>query len=232
MKQRRGFTLIELLVVIAIIAILAALLFPVFARAREQARRAGCMSNTKQLGTATMMYVQDYDGYYPLSVHPESVNGSARMALFFDVLNPYVKSAGVWSCPSEPQAVNWELLVMGSGGTPDTGCWGGKLGAWMGNVRYGSYNANFSVIRPGDNNAYFNGTNYPVINMSVLPRPVDTMLIYGWRCAVRLCGPPVPSGQAAAPWQWRELHLCRRPRQIPENAAAGGWRVGGRWWPV
>jgi prepilin-type N-terminal cleavage/methylation domain-containing protein len=61
MKQRRGFTLIELLVVIAIIAILAAILFPVFAQAREKARSAACLSNLKQVGMATRMYSQDYD---------------------------------------------------------------------------------------------------------------------------------------------------------------------------
>src|ERR687888_166883 len=65
MGQRRGFTLIELLVVIAIIAILAAILFPVFARARESARRSTCLSNLKQIGTATLMYLQDYDDTYP-----------------------------------------------------------------------------------------------------------------------------------------------------------------------
>src|SRR5205809_6997285 len=67
--KRRGFTLIELLVVIAIIAILAAILFPVFAQAREKARGASCMSNLKQSGTALMMYVQDYDEYYPINLY-------------------------------------------------------------------------------------------------------------------------------------------------------------------
>jgi prepilin-type N-terminal cleavage/methylation domain-containing protein len=64
-KQFRGFTLIELLVVIAIIGILAAILFPVFARARENARRTSCISNVKQLGLAAVQYVQDYDSKYP-----------------------------------------------------------------------------------------------------------------------------------------------------------------------
>src|SRR6266852_3866661 len=65
MRTRRGFTLIELLVVIAIIAVLAAILFPVFTRAREKARQAGCLSNLRQIGTAAMLYVQDYDETYP-----------------------------------------------------------------------------------------------------------------------------------------------------------------------
>jgi len=64
--MRRGFTLIELLVVIAIIAILAAILFPVFAKAREKARQSSCLSNMRQLGTALRMYCQDYDERYPL----------------------------------------------------------------------------------------------------------------------------------------------------------------------
>src|SRR5438876_9260155 len=70
--RKSGFTLIELLVVIAIIAILAAILFPVFARAREQARRTACISNVKQLGTAWMMYVQDYDESFPPSNSPNN----------------------------------------------------------------------------------------------------------------------------------------------------------------
>jgi len=77
-SSRRGFTLIELLVVIAIIAILAAILFPVFAQAREQARSISCLSNQKQIGTACMMYLQDYDEVYPYGREQPAPKGRTR----------------------------------------------------------------------------------------------------------------------------------------------------------
>jgi prepilin-type N-terminal cleavage/methylation domain-containing protein/prepilin-type processing-associated H-X9-DG protein len=89
---RRAFTLIELLVVIAIIAILASILFPVFGRARENARRSSCQSNLKQIGLVVAQYTQDYDErFMPLS--------NAPMRLPFR-LAPYMKSAQLWKCPS------------------------------------------------------------------------------------------------------------------------------------
>ncbi len=111
MTQRRsGFTLIELLVVIAIIAILAAILFPVFAQARAKARAISCLSNLKQLGTAAMMYVQDYDELYPLAA---TIDGAGNRTDWRMVLLPYIKSGtlgtvtvgdgtvvgGLFSCP-------------------------------------------------------------------------------------------------------------------------------------
>jgi len=97
--RRRGFTLIELLVVIAIIAILAAILFPVFAKAREKARQASCTSNTKQLATAWMMYVQDYDETAP---NAYGWTGSGNMyPMIWDQLTPYIKNQGIWVCPSK-----------------------------------------------------------------------------------------------------------------------------------
>lgn len=96
-RQRRAFTLIELLVVIAIIAILAAILFPVFARARENARRASCQSNLKQIGLGIMMYMQDYDGMY--MGHYMTGNGGALVA-WPVFLQPYVKSTQIFDCPS------------------------------------------------------------------------------------------------------------------------------------
>jgi prepilin-type N-terminal cleavage/methylation domain-containing protein/prepilin-type processing-associated H-X9-DG protein len=91
-KTPTGFTLIELLVVIAIIAILAAILFPVFGRARENARRASCQSNLKQIGLGLVQYAQDYDGYTPGS----SNNNISWPTLIF----PYIKSEQLFACPS------------------------------------------------------------------------------------------------------------------------------------
>ncbi|RYG71697.1 DUF1559 domain-containing protein [bacterium] len=98
-KPKFGFTLIELLVVIAIIAILAAILFPVFGRARENARRSSCMSNLKQLGLGTMQYTQDYDEYLPDATYgPASAITDPK---WMDVIFPYVKSEQIFTCPSD-----------------------------------------------------------------------------------------------------------------------------------
>lgn len=98
--RRYGFTLIELLVVIAIIIILASILFPVFARARENARRTHCQSNLKQLGLSMLQYAQDYDEHFPI-YNPGVTTTSARPYGWADVLNPYLKSRQVIQCPSE-----------------------------------------------------------------------------------------------------------------------------------
>src|ERR1700722_2847408 len=105
MKRRNGFTLIELLVVIAIIAILAAILFPVFAKAREKARQTSCASNEKQLGLAFLQYTQDYD--------ETTICGSSLNSLTWYIcggigwagpLYPYIKSQAVFACPDDTTA--------------------------------------------------------------------------------------------------------------------------------
>ncbi|MDR3706733.1 MAG: DUF1559 domain-containing protein [Capsulimonadaceae bacterium] len=118
-----GFTLIELLVAIAIIAILAAILFPVFATAREKARQSSCASNMKQIGLATIQYVQDYDECYFMGAYTGA--GGYNGVGWAGALYPYVKSTAVYSCPSDAAvafaetpleeeisyAANWDLTM-------------------------------------------------------------------------------------------------------------------------
>jgi prepilin-type N-terminal cleavage/methylation domain-containing protein/prepilin-type processing-associated H-X9-DG protein len=135
--RTRGFTLIELLVVIAIIAILAAILFPVFAQARDKARQAACLSNLKQVGTALMMYTQDYDERMPSACSwgrgwtwfTKTLNGPCAQAgitaatplntnlgpsqtpsrYIQEFLHPYTRNEEIWFCPSVGRSRHWLL---------------------------------------------------------------------------------------------------------------------------
>jgi len=105
--MKRGFTLIELLVVIAIIAILAAILFPVFARAREKARQTSCLSNVKQISLGIIMYMQDYDERFPMLYWTASPrHGLAQ------VVQPYIKNADVYNCPSSDAEATMPLSYL------------------------------------------------------------------------------------------------------------------------
>jgi prepilin-type N-terminal cleavage/methylation domain-containing protein/prepilin-type processing-associated H-X9-DG protein len=171
MQSRKGFTLIELLVVIAIIAILAAILFPVFAQAREKARQTSCLSNLKQTGTATLMYVQDYDETFPLSIYLATENNKACTFTFYNALIPYQKSADVMKCPSNPQALDlpkaWVAhglpAVCLSGGSP---------------IRFLSYVYNFSIFEEGKPNALFGGGGDAPTTMAEIEFPVETAMVY------------------------------------------------------
>jgi len=112
----RGFTLIELLVVIAIIALLAAILFPVFARARENARKSSCQNNLKQIGIGIMQYVQDYDETYP-PARARGHRADGDWVPWHYVIQPYVKSYQLLECPSNSNRRN-ALNKTNGGGIP------------------------------------------------------------------------------------------------------------------
>jgi len=163
--SKEGFTLIELLVVIAIIAILAAILFPVFAQARESARRTACLSNTRQIGTALTMYTQDYDETLP------TVSGGGVPFHYVDVWNllqPYVKSIDVFFCPDRTQAGCNTLPIFG---TPGDRCIGygynwGPLQTFTPNVPQGGL---LTQCVPTST-----GSAYPGLNLAAISSASDT----------------------------------------------------------
>ncbi|MGV3723500.1 MAG: DUF1559 domain-containing protein [Actinomycetota bacterium] len=177
----RGFTLIELLVVIAIIAILAALLFPVFAQAREMARKASCQSNLKQIGTAIQMYVQDYDETYPKAEFVDQNGWGAWPQNHFlwssnRVIGPYTKNTGIFRCPSDAGNVDPSVVAsMGASRVP------GALSYMV---------SSFSPDPSGTNSAFgvtapqgtmpigvtYGGTDAPTALASV-PAPADVVLL-------------------------------------------------------
>ena len=157
MSKRRGFTLIELLVVIAIIAILAAILFPVFARARENARKANCQSNLKQIGLGFSMYAQDYDErLFGARVPFEGWTGA---------IMPYVKNTGVFGCPS------WT----GTLAAIPRGALCGGCGNWT-TVLWGGYTYSNTLASGGCANWV------SAIALAGMDKPADRILAYDGVC--------------------------------------------------
>ena len=151
--RRLGFTLIELLVVIAIIAILAAILFPVFARAKEAAKKTSCLSNNRQYATATLMYLGDYDDSFPFSANLDG----ATVATFYWAVEPYVKNNQVTVCPTEPKAM--ELVALVGAPSPKT-------------PPFTSYAVNGSLFV----NGFFPGAT--TVNAGKVGRPAETVMTY------------------------------------------------------
>jgi len=156
-RSSRGFTLIELLVVIAIIAILAAILFPVFAQAREKARTTSCLSNFKQGALAWLMYLQDYDeemvpmwtGGHPGQPGAYPGGGTSNDLLWPDLLNPYIKTWQIFHCPSSADP---------------GGVWGGGPNAWVGNWEWDS-NLGYNYLDLGQWNACADTAGVPLSNV-------------------------------------------------------------------
>jgi prepilin-type N-terminal cleavage/methylation domain-containing protein/prepilin-type processing-associated H-X9-DG protein len=163
--QPKGFTLIELLVVIAIIAILAAILFPVFAQAREKARQTSCLSNNKQQGLATLMYVQDYDETFPIGLYfTVGPTGPCTMTSYH-ALVPYQKNAQVEVCPSDGAKFNVAAALAGLGAPP--AC------VVSTPLAYVSYQPNYAVIAFGTPPTF---SNPAVVSLAQLINPVATSL--------------------------------------------------------
>jgi prepilin-type N-terminal cleavage/methylation domain-containing protein/prepilin-type processing-associated H-X9-DG protein len=157
-SKKSAFTLIELLVVIAILSILAAILFPVFARARENARRTSCLSNLKQLGLAAMQYTQDYDENYPAGFFSTTSSHTPPDGYFWvnylwfwpQILHPYHKSTQVFYCPSAP------VTPLNSTGRPAP--------------YWGNYGANRLVMRGS-------GATEAVVSLAAIPAASTTYLM-------------------------------------------------------
>ncbi len=165
--KKRGFTLIELLVVIAIIAILAAILFPVFAKAREKARQTSCLSNCKQLGTAVMMYIGDYDDAYPKSLLYDAVQmGSLGYNYGFwpVLLRPYVMNNQIYRCPSLSSNLSGSIYSIAALNLP------------YASIGYG-WNIGTNSSGYKDGFGYYYGDGVPIRTLPDIQLPAETILL-------------------------------------------------------
>lgn len=164
--RKSGFTLIELLVVIAIIAILGAILFPVFAQASEKARTTACLSNQRQFGLALLMYVQDYDETFPVNLYlgQDEPNGQPCLVTSYAEVMPYIRNSHVLLCPSDAHPLNLNKGFSTLGLPPL--CAASPLATFV------SYQPNYALIDDGDPTRIFAGESGRTVNtLASLPFP-------------------------------------------------------------
>jgi prepilin-type N-terminal cleavage/methylation domain-containing protein/prepilin-type processing-associated H-X9-DG protein len=194
-SKHLAFTLIELLVVVAIISLLAAILFPVFARARENARRATCMSNMKQMGLAFMMYTQDYDETLPLDGNP--AHGTTPPDSWDVCIQPYLgvqvgsnKALSIFRCPSDTSNIRTDGNYSRSYAIPMDGELSPDTGPRM----------VFGIANPGANEYIFG------VKLAAIPQPSETLLLveepyagnaFGKVAASYVSGPFYPHADSA-----------------------------------
>jgi prepilin-type N-terminal cleavage/methylation domain-containing protein/prepilin-type processing-associated H-X9-DG protein len=183
--MKKGFTLIELLVVIAIIAILAAILFPVFAAAREKAKSITCTSNQKQIGLALMQYVQDYDETWP--AWDRGVNNVTDKFWQFQV-QPYLKSTGVWMCPDNKETIKADAIGDLADGTK-------MIADYAGNIN-GDPNGPYASSDTSNGQGMFGAIQSPGVKDSEVLSPSSTI------ATVEVDG-------LGSTWSWLPLNCCQ-----------------------
>ena len=201
-RRCAGFTLIELLVVIAIIAILAAILFPVFAQARAKARQTACMSNLKNLGTAVLMYTQDYDERFPLAAYATS---ASDFFTWHELTDPYAKNKDIWHCPSSP------LKKADAGGKTTT-----HFGY---NVRYlTDFALDFS-----------NANTHSAVSLAAVERSAETVLLSDAKASIAKswCG---DDGKFLLPPSAKDAHCWGRPNYLHNEGSNVLWTDGHAKW--
>ena len=208
--QKRAFTLIELLVVIAIIAILAAILFPVFAQAREKARQTSCLSNVKQLGLGWMLYIQDYDETFAPHVTERTAPAGTpdtlvdRAAFSYKTkLDPYVKNLQIHKCPSGPA---WPAPAAGRWFTTD----------------YGNNHNETNLPNASKRQWYIDNPDFGVNDshsLASLASPARFILIAE---AARASGVPSRGGLYPQPWSFDDAALPDASQQARFKARHSG----------
>jgi prepilin-type N-terminal cleavage/methylation domain-containing protein len=204
--KSKGFTLIELLVVIAIIAILAAILFPVFAQAREKARQTQCVNNGRNWATAVQMYLQDYDERFPIAIY-RSRNRAGQECEYtmMTAVEPYIKNRDTLRCPSDPQPMNFHD---GARGLPGVGASGGECTE----MRELSYMFNFELAKPGEHplNTEWRTNPKPSATLAQVPFPAETSVVFDAHLVVVFngtCGSAIGMGLIDTAIQARHQEL-------------------------